>query len=57
MLTECRRLRDVAGPAVVPWPGSGAASPPIRALVFRENGLMAADDADQAGRLHAMIVT
>jgi hypothetical protein len=40
-ITGCRR------PGGRSLAGSGAASPRIRTLVFRENGLMATDDADQ----------
>ena len=73
MLTECRRLRNAAGPEVAPWPVPARPRRGLAPEVFRENGLMATDDADQvtiervlarpviadivAGLLHAMIVT
>jgi len=73
MLTECRRLRNAAGPEVAPWPVPARPRRGLAPEVFRENGLMATDDADQvtiervlarpviadivAGRLRAMIVT
>jgi hypothetical protein len=73
MLTECRRLRNAVGPEVAPWPVPARPRRGLAPEVFRENDLMATDDADQvtiervlarpviadivAGRLHAMIVT
>ena len=73
MLTECRRLRNAAGPEVASWPVPARPRRGLAPEVFRENGLMATDDADQvtiervlarpviadivAGRLRVMIVT
>jgi hypothetical protein len=73
MLTECRRLRNAAGPEVAPGPVPARPRRGLAPEVYRENGLMATDDADQvtiervlarpviadivADRLHAMIVT
>ena len=47
MLTECRRLRNAAGPEVAPGPVPARPRRGLAPEVFRENGLMATDDADQ----------